>query len=321
MEITGSQAGRWTGAVLPPAATLVPTVQFVIPVGAVAVAAWLLGGGSGGVGFVLGVVTVSSSAVGAVRLAETAAVGVLAVVFAAIAVALPDDPSVAAAGVALAALCSAPLDQRSNGAGVMLPVLVAVLVVGSGSAATTAAWVLVGATLMTALPRLLNLRRPVPSVSPSVAWRHAVVTAVVAGLLTWAVMRWEVPHGYWAVAAVCVVLRPVAAETARAAIDRVSGTVAGALLAGLIAVLLPAWAAVVAAVVCTLLMVGWLIAADQRRYVAFLTPVVVLAAAAGRTPVFDLAAERVVLSAIGAVVAAGIAVGLRRYERERSPQR
>lgn len=110
-------------------------------------------------------------------------------------------------------------------------------------------------------------------------------------------------------------LRPVATETARAALDRVSGTVIGALIVSLLVLLLPAWATALAACACALLMVGWLLAADQRRYVAFLTPVVVLTGAIGSTPALNLAAARVALSAIGAILAAGIAVALRRYER------
>lgn len=269
VRTTVAAVRRWWGAVVPPMWTFRPTVQFVVPIVLVAVAAWLVDGTSGVIGFVLGVTAVSSSAVGAARVAETVVLGVLAALFAGLAVVLPDRPAVAAAAVALAALSSAPFNQRSNGTGVGLPVIVAVLaVIDIEAAATTAAWVFLGAVVVMVLARALGLRNPPSPIAASAAWRHAVLTAAIAGTASWAVVSWEVPHGYWAVATVCVVLRPVADETTRASRDRVSATFAGALVAGLIAVLLPVWAAVVAAFACTLLMLGWLIAADQRKYVA-----------------------------------------------------
>lgn len=296
--------------------TFRPTVQFVVPVVVVAVAAWLFDSSSGLIGFVLGVTALSSSAVGAARVAETVVLGVLAAVFAGLTVVLPDHPAAAATAVALAALSSAPFNQRSNGTGVALPVLVAVLaVLDIETAATTAAWVFLGAVVVTVLAHALGLRRPLSPTARSAAWRHAVLTAAIAGPASWAVVSWEVPHGYWAVATVCVVLRPVADETMRASRDRISATFAGALMAGLIAVLLPVWAAAVSALACIFLMLGWLIVADQRRYTTFLTPVVVLTAAAGSAPVLTLATERIILSAVGVALAAAIAIGLRKYER------
>jgi uncharacterized membrane protein YccC len=202
----------------------------------------------------------------------------------------------------------------------VLPVVVVVLVVAQvSSALSTAAWLLVAAAATTALARALALRRPLPPVASALVWRHAGVMALLVGAMTWVVVRWDVAHGYWAVATVCVVLRPVADETTRAARDRVLGTLAGAFLAVAVGVLLPGWAVVVAAAGCGLGMIGWLVAGNQRKYVVFLTPVVVLGAAAGTGSAFDLAAERLVLSAVGAVVGAGAAVGLRAYERGRVP--
>ena len=102
-------------------------------------------------------------------------------------------------------------------------------------------------------------------------------------------------------------LRPSTKST-----QRVLGTIAGALLALLAAVLLPVPALLVLLVACTVLSTAYALRSDYTRQVLFMTPAIVLLGSAGH-PLL-IASERAVATLAGALLAAAIALGLAAFD-------
>lgn len=179
----------------------------------------------------------------------------------------------------------------------------------------TGLWVAVGSGTTLVIARLLKLRQPATPAPRAVAWRHAIITAIAASVAIGLSVYWSAPHGYWAVVTLCLVLQPFRGETTRKAVDRSAGTAAGAVLAGVLALALPWPLALTAAACCALLMLGWAVAAQERRQAIYLTPVVVLIGSSGlSSSALDLALERVLLSAVGAGFAVVAAMLVHAYD-------
>jgi Fusaric acid resistance protein-like len=237
--------------VVPPRPALRLAAGVVLLVGVLAALAGLVGGHVRLLGVVVGLTAVAPAALGGPLRPEAG----VAVHGQAVGVALL---------VAGAAMANGVL-ARVGPVGVVLPVVA--VICGSlevGAPLTVGLWVLVGGAVCLGVVRAVGVARPATPTPGAAAWRHAALTAGGAGLLAWAGISWAVPHGFWAVLTLCLVFRPVPGETWRAAWNRTLGTLSGAVLAGVIAVL----------------MLGWAAAGDQRLQARYLTPVVVLAGAA-----------------------------------------
>ena len=229
---------------------------------------------------------------------------------AAVAVALRGQPLAAAGFVALCCLMVAPANQVRDGLMAGLPTAAAVLVAvpGDFDPGWTAAWVLLGgAVVVLVATRLPRVTQP-SGLEPVRAWRHAIVMAVAVGVVTYLVLALDVPHGYWVALTLSVVLRPFDDQTRSRAGERVLGTLAGVLLAVLIAATLPLWAIAATLVVCLVLMTAYSTIGDYTRQVIFLTPTVVLLGSAGDPGL--IAAERVLATITGAILAGLVAMGL-----------
>ena len=94
------------------------------------------------------------------------------------------------------------------------------------------------------------------------------------------------------------------------------GTVAGAVLALGIDLLLPGWALVATLAMLMVATVAYAFLGDYARQVMVMTPMIVLLGAGSSSGRAEVAAERVLATLLGAVIAAGIALALARYERE-----
>ena len=94
------------------------------------------------------------------------------------------------------------------------------------------------------------------------------------------------------------------------------GTVAGAVLALGIDLLLPGWALVATLAMLMVATVAYAFLGDYARQVMVMTPMIVLLGAGNSSGRAEVAAERVLATLLGAVIAAGIALALARYERE-----
>ena len=176
------------------------------------------------------------------------------------------------------------------------------------------AWMLVGGVIAVAVAS--RLRRPAPpqGIPERTAWIHAVTMAVLVGATILVVESLNVPHGYWAAMTLTVVLRPYGAETQMLARQRVLGTVAGALLALGLVLVLPAWALLAATAVMVVLMVTYASVGNYAAQVTFMTPLIVLLGSAGGQPI-PIAADRILATGAGAALAIGAALALARHER------
>lgn len=179
-------------------------------------------------------------------------------------------------------------------------------------------FMILGGALAVALlgrsPRPEHLE-PVPPVR---AWTHGSVMAVAVGIASFLVIHFGIPHGYWVALTLTVVLRPFQDETWRAAVERVLGTFVGVLLALAVAALLPQWGLLLAMWVSVVLMAAYAAQGDYVKQVAFMTPGAVLIGSGG-SPVV-IASDRVVMTGLGVLVAAGIALGLSWFDRWRAAQ-
>lgn len=234
---------------------------------------------------------------------------------AAVAVAVRGQPFPAACLIALCCLAIAPANRLREGLLGSAPTVVAVLVSVPVDLQPlpSAAWLGAGSVVIALVGSRLPRRVTREAVEASVANRHAVVMAAACGVVTYLVVALAVPHGYWVPMTLTVVLRPFPDQTRRLADQRVLGATLGAVLALAIGLYLPTWLTLVALAVCMVLAVGYALAQDQVRYALFLTPMIVLIGSGAQVGTF--AAERVLATTIGALLAAGLAVLLNRWNR------
>ncbi|MGB7961990.1 MAG: FUSC family protein [Propionicimonas sp.] len=179
-------------------------------------------------------------------------------------------------------------------------------------------FMILGGALAVALLGRSPRRAQLAPVPPVRAWTHGSVMAVAVGISLFLVIHFGVPHGYWVALTLTVVLRPFQDETWRAAAERVLGTFLGVLLSLVLAALLPRWALLLAVWVAVVLMAAYAVQGDYVKQVAFMTPAAVLIGSGG-SPV-AMASDRVVMTLLGVLVAAGIALGLSWFDRWRAAQ-
>jgi uncharacterized membrane protein YccC len=136
------------------------------------------------------------------------------------------------------------------------------------------------------------------------AGRHALRLAIVAAIGEIVALASGLPHGYWIVLTILIVLRPDYASTIYRSVQRAIGTVIGAGLGIATALLLHVGtAAVVAAVGVTMTIAYAVFAANYLLYAVFLTDfVVILLALIGQTAE-QTAVARLVGTAVGGALA------------------
>lgn len=275
--------------------------------------AFLLAGAPAAVAMVMGYIAAARPAL-TLRPHQALGLALPTAMTGAVAVALRGQPLAAACFVALCCLLVAPANTLADGLMAGVPSVAAVLVSVPGDfrADAVALWMVLGGAVMVLLgTRIGAPERPLTGVATVRAWRHAAVMALAVGLTVFAVEVLAWPHGYWLALTLTVVLRPFDDQTLKRSWQRVVGTVAGVLLAVVMAALLPLWAVGVAVGVSLVLTLAYTILGDYSRQVLFLTPSVILLGSASPG---TLATERALYTLAGAVLAAGIAVVLAWYE-------
>ena len=166
-------------------------------------------------------------------------------------------------------------------------------------------WVLVGFAAIHWLVGLFNLPRTQQATAAGPAWRRAAVFAVAAGTIQLLMMRWGTPHGYWLVLLLASVLRPVGGETRSVTNSRIVSTVAGVVIAIGIVWLAPQPIAVLLAIPCAALMIGWAVMQDLGKQAMFGTSAIILIGSAGVADLdADLAVARLLLTALCVIIAA-----------------
>jgi uncharacterized membrane protein YccC len=137
----------------------------------------------------------------------------------------------------------------------------------------------------------------------SAIFRHAMRVALVTGSESMALAYFHLPHGIWLPLTSLVVMQPDYGGTIARAIARGAGTIAGAVLAGILLTAAHSKVAYDAALGLLLFATFLLI---RRRYgygIMFLTPIIILLiGASSADPWIDLA-ERVAYTVVGALLA------------------
>lgn len=308
--------GRLGAWALPARTLLLSAVVTVVLVAAIVVG-YIAGGTQGALALGMGILASVRPAI-SLRPLQSLALVVPTAMAGAVAVALRGQPLAAAFFVALCCLLVAPAGVLQDGLLGMVPTVVAVIVLvpGDFQPSRTAIWMLFGGVLAVGVATRLPRVAPAAGIEPHLAWRHAAVMAVAVGAVVYLVGLFDLPHGYWVALTLTAVLRPFDDQTMKRSSERVLGTIAGALLALLAAIVLPLWALLVLLVASTVLSTAYALAKDYTRQVLFMTPAVVLLGSAGHP--FEIASERALATLAGALLAAAIALGLATFENRQA---
>jgi hypothetical protein len=237
----------------------------------------------------------------------------------AVAVALAGQAFPAACFVALACLLVAPANVLQNGLLAGIPTVAAVYATLPMQQApgTVAAGMLAGGAIAVGVATRAHRSGELVGVDARTSWRHAIAMAASVGLVVLVITALDQPHGYWIPMTMTLVLRPYGAETLAVARDRISGTLAGAVLALLMVLVLPSWTAYLASVVLLVLIIAYAALGRYAQEVLFLTPFVVLLGTGGAAAdTAGLALQRVLATLLGTVLAGAIAMALARADRQ-----
>jgi uncharacterized membrane protein YccC len=136
----------------------------------------------------------------------------------------------------------------------------------------------------------------------SSAFRHALRSAVVCAASVLLARLLHVSHSAWLSLTAVIVLQPWVAHTWRKSLQRVSGTIAGGILAALLTAIAHGQLEIIAAVSCTSFFTLAFYAIDYAWYCFFLTPTFVLLANTGHHS-WNIAADRALDTILGAALA------------------
>jgi uncharacterized membrane protein YgaE (UPF0421/DUF939 family) len=148
----------------------------------------------------------------------------------------------------------------------------------------------------------------------SIIFRHALRLAIAATIATAIYKYFRVEHGYWLIITALVIVKPIFADTRRRALERVMGSVAGGILAVIIAALVQN-----IVVLDILLLLFSILAFSHVRtnygfYALFLTPFVVLMIDTVIPGDWEIALVRILDTLIGGAVALTVSYLLRPRE-------
>lgn len=171
-----------------------------------------------------------------------------------------------------------------------------------------------GAGLTDPMRRHVNLKSPI--------FRHALRVAAVAAPCTAVIVKFNLPHGIWLPMTTLIVLQPEYGGTVQRALQRSAGTVAGAVIAGILLTTLHNTAVSEVAIAVLLFATFFLIRRHYGQAIAFLTPLLILLVGfSGADPWRDVG-DRVLYTLAGAILAIVACYVLwPRWEHEQLPTR
>ena len=138
----------------------------------------------------------------------------------------------------------------------------------------------------------------------SLMLRHAIRVTAVCGIDVWILYHFHINHGYWLPLTSLIVLQPHLAGTFRRSLERMGGTIAGGVLAAVLAVFLHSQITMAAALFPLALLTLAVYPVNYTLFCFFLTPTFVLVS----LPYFgdwQLAAVRIGNTVLGALLALG----------------
>lgn len=264
---------------------------------------------SAGVGMAIAPVADTQSAAGSAAIA-----GMLA----GLATIAHEDPMQVAALMVLAALLMALTNQISAGLMTLAPVIV--ILFGPGPVdepwLTSLFWVFAGGLLGIAVARMFKFESARRPVLPGVAWRHAVVIAVLGAGTMWWALEYQIPHGYWVTVTIVIALRPLPEERNDTLRGRLLGTLLGALIALAVILTGNVVLGVVVALACLLLLTAYALGGSYFMQTLFLTPMLLVFASLGDMEKgLEYTSQRVFYTIVGAVIGIAAAVLLSRFDR------
>lgn len=160
----------------------------------------------------------------------------------------------------------------------------------------------------------MKLKAPAQPVPIRQALIHAGVMGLFCGVAAWAYLQFSLPHGYWLVLTLAMILRPTVRETANMTRDRVLGTIVGALIAAIVTPL-PVIVLLLFTFACLVMVFSYALLSDFLRTILFTTPMVlILASIGGDVNALNLTAERLLWTVIGCAIGGGVALAMAHFE-------
>ena len=154
----------------------------------------------------------------------------------------------------------------------------------------------------------------------SLLLRHAARVALVCGLDVTLILALNINHGYWLLMTSIIVLQPHVSGTMRRSLERIGGTVAGGILAALLAIALHSQLATAAVLFPLALLSLAVLPVSYAAFAFFLTPTFVLAWLPYSGD-WQLALVRIGNTIAGAVISLlAMAFLFPLYERDRAPE-
>jgi len=154
----------------------------------------------------------------------------------------------------------------------------------------------------------------------SLLLRHAARVSLVCGLDVALILLLHIDHGYWLLMTSLIVLQPHVSGTMRRGMERIGGTVAGGLLAAVLAAALPSQLAIAAALFPLALLALAFLPVNYAVFAFFLTPTFVLAWLPYSGD-WKLALVRMANTIAGALISlAAMHFLFPSYERDRAPE-
>jgi uncharacterized membrane protein YccC len=154
----------------------------------------------------------------------------------------------------------------------------------------------------------------------SLLLRHAIRVALVCGLDVALILVLHIDHGYWLLLTSLIVLQPHVSGTLRRGMERIGGTVAGGILAAVLAATLHSQLVTAAVLFPLALMALAILPVNYAAFAFFLTPTFVLAWLPYSGD-WQLALVRTVNTIAGALISVLAMIFLfPAYERDRAPQ-
>jgi uncharacterized membrane protein YccC len=154
----------------------------------------------------------------------------------------------------------------------------------------------------------------------SLALRHAARVALVCGIDVILIFLFRIDHGYWLLLTSLIVLQPHVSGTLRRGLERIGGTVAGGILAALLALALHSQLVKAAVLFPLVLLALAILPVSYAAFAFFLTPAFVLAWLPYSGD-WQLAVVRTLNTIAGAIIAVLAMIFLFPvYERQRAPK-
>ena len=220
--------------------------------------------------------------------------------------------------VGVAALVSGFLDKFAIGSGHLLPVAVAVagMVGHSQPSMYVASLALLGCFIGVLLIYILKIHQK-PTVATAIQLKvNTVALVLLAAIFAHVSIKYNLPHGYWAIFTLCAVLKPAAGETLQTIRKRVSATIVGAIVGLLVVIILPHWVSMAGALISILFLVYFMLKGNYTPYVIALTVLIVLLMSNGEAKnAVSISELRLGLTVLSSAITGIVALLLWRLQR------